>query len=71
MLALLARRFGDVDLADDAVQDALVAGRSRPGGPASRPTPPGWLYTVAHNRAIDRLRRAAASAPATAARRPS
>jgi RNA polymerase sigma-70 factor (ECF subfamily) len=61
VLALLAARFGDVDLADDSVQDALVQAvetwqeRGIPGNP------PGWLYTVAHNRMVDRLRRAAAA----------
>lgn len=61
VLALLAARFGDLDLADDSVQDALVrAVETWPaqGVPAN---PPGWLYTVAHNCAIDRLRRAAAA----------
>lgn len=58
MLALLAARLNDVDLADDSVQDALVTALStwtRDGVPAN---PPGWLYTVAYHRAIDRLRRA-------------
>lgn len=57
MLALLARRFGDLDLADEAVQDALAtAARTWPvdGIPSN---PAAWLFTVARNRAIDRLRR--------------
>ena len=61
VLALLARRFGDVDLADESVQDALVeAARVWPvqGVPAN---PPGWLLTVAKHKAIDRLRRAASA----------
>jgi RNA polymerase sigma-70 factor (ECF subfamily) len=57
VLALLAHRFGDLDLADEAVQDALLAAASWEAVPAN---PAGWLYTVAHNRAVDRLRRAAA-----------
>ena len=57
VLALLAHRFGDLDLADEAVQDALLAAASWTSVPAN---PAGWLYTVAHNRAVDRLRRAAA-----------
>jgi RNA polymerase sigma-70 factor (ECF subfamily) len=59
VLALLARRFGDVDLADDAIQDALLeAARTWPavGEPAN---PAGWLLAVARRKAIDRLRRAA------------
>ncbi|MEO8261240.1 MAG: sigma-70 family RNA polymerase sigma factor [Pseudolysinimonas sp.] len=57
VLALLAARFSSVDLADDCVQDALVqavetwSDQGIPANPAS------WLYTVAHNRIIDRLRR--------------
>jgi len=53
VLALLASRFG-LDAADDAVQDALVEAlnwRAVPDNPAA------WLYTVARNRAIDRIRR--------------
>jgi len=57
VLALLAHRFGDLDLADEAVQDALLAAASWEAVPAN---PAGWLYTVAHNRAVDLLRRAAA-----------
>ena len=58
MLALLTHRFG-LDVADDAVQDALVEALNWavvPGNPAA------WLYTVARNRAVDRVRREAAAA---------
>ncbi|CAO1653082.1 RNA polymerase ECF family sigma subunit [Salinibacterium sp. NYA9b] len=58
MLALLTHRFG-LDVADDAVQDALVEALnwgSVPDNPAA------WLYTVARNRAVDRVRREAAAA---------
>ncbi len=55
--ALLAHRFGDLDLADEAVQDALLAAAQWTVVPAN---PAAWLHTVAYNRAIDRLRRAAA-----------
>ncbi len=57
MLALLASRFG-LDVADEAVQDALVEAlkwSSPPDNPAA------WLYTVARNRAVDRVRRAASA----------
>jgi len=57
VIALLAHRFGDLDLADESVQDALLAAAQWQVVPAN---PAGWLYTVAHNRAVDRLRRAAA-----------
>lgn len=58
VIALLAHRFGDLDLADESVQDAVVAALDWDEVPAN---PAAWLYTVAHNRAVDRLRRAAAA----------
>ncbi|PZF81253.1 RNA polymerase sigma factor [Jiangella anatolica] len=61
VLALLAARFDDVDLADDCVQDALVQAVETWTAQGIPANPPGWLYTVAHNRAVDRLRRAAAA----------
>jgi RNA polymerase sigma-70 factor (ECF subfamily) len=57
VLALLARQFGDVDLAEDAVQDGLVeATRTWPdaGVPDN---PAAWLFAVARRRALDALRR--------------
>ncbi|GAA4697938.1 RNA polymerase sigma factor [Nocardioides conyzicola] len=57
VLALLAGRLGDLDLADEAVQDALVeAVRTWPtqGVPDN---PAGWLMTVARRKALDRIRR--------------
>jgi RNA polymerase sigma-70 factor (ECF subfamily) len=56
VLALLARRYGDVDLAEEAVQDALLhAWRTWPrdGVPAN---PTGWLLVAARRAAVDRLR---------------
>lgn len=56
-VATLARHFGDISLAEDAVQDAFVTALSRwpregvPGNPA------GWIVTTARNRAIDVVRR--------------
>lgn len=61
VLSVLASRFGDLDLADDAVQDALVdATRTWPrdGVPGN---PGGWLMTAARNRATDRLRKQASA----------
>jgi RNA polymerase sigma-70 factor, ECF subfamily len=60
VLALLARRFG-IDLAEEAVQDALAeAARIWPEqGPPTNP--PAWLMTVAKRKAIDRLRREASA----------
>ena len=59
-VAILIGHFGDIDLAEDAVQDAfLVALRTWPerGIP---PSPAGWIVTTARNRAVDHLRREAA-----------
>jgi RNA polymerase sigma-70 factor (ECF subfamily) len=51
--------FGDITLAEDAVQDAFVVASDlwrREGMP---PNPGGWIVTTARNRAIDDLRRSA------------
>ena len=59
VLANVATRYRDIDLAEEAVQDALVeALRTWPekGVPDN---PPGWISTVAQRRAIDRIRRRA------------
>jgi RNA polymerase sigma-70 factor, ECF subfamily len=61
-VAVLVRRFGDIDLAEEAVQEAFevaVERWPRTGAPAS---PAGWIITTAGNRAIDRLRREAVRA---------
>jgi RNA polymerase sigma-70 factor (ECF subfamily) len=56
-VAALVRAFGDIDLAEEAVQDAFTVACERwpsTGLPAS---PAGWIITTARHRAIDRLRR--------------
>ncbi len=56
-LAILAPALGDVELAEDAVQEACAAALERwprDGAPAN---PGAWLLTTARNRAIDRIRR--------------
>ena len=56
-VAVLVRVFGDIDLAEEAVQDAFTtAVASWPGG-GLPPAPAGWIITTARHRAIDRLRR--------------
>lgn len=58
-VAVLVRFLGDIDLAEEAVQDAFTTAlRTWPerGVPAS---PAGWIITTARRRAIDRLRREA------------
>jgi RNA polymerase sigma-70 factor (ECF subfamily) len=60
MLGVLARRLGDLDLAEDALQEALAEALKRwpdDGVPANAA---GWLVTTAWRKAIDRLRRDAA-----------
>jgi RNA polymerase sigma-70 factor (ECF subfamily) len=57
VVASLARRFGDLDIAEDAAGEALLAAVEqwpRDGIPAN---PGGWLTTTAVHRAIDRIRR--------------
>ncbi len=58
VLALLAGRFGDVDLADDAVQEALIEAATTWPSEATPANPAAWLNTVARRKAIDMLRRA-------------
>ncbi|BCJ47320.1 RNA polymerase subunit sigma-24 [Actinoplanes ianthinogenes] len=57
-VAILTRAFGDLDLAEDAVQDAFAAAVRRWPVEGRPPSPTGWILTTARNRAIDRLRRA-------------
>lgn len=58
-VATLARIFGDIGLAEDAVQDAFVVAMGRWAADGVPPNPAGWVITTARNRAIDRLRRTA------------
>ena len=63
MLATLIRLTGDIDRAEDALHDAVVAAADswRRDGVPDRPG--AWLTTVARNKALDRLRREARRAP--------
>jgi RNA polymerase sigma-70 factor (ECF subfamily) len=57
-IAILGRVLGDLDLAEDAVQDAFVRAAERwprDGVPAN---PGAWILTTARNRAVDVIRRA-------------
>jgi RNA polymerase sigma-70 factor (ECF subfamily) len=58
-VAVLVRVFGDIDVAEDAVQDAFAAAVERWPSAGLPPSPAGWIITTARNRAIDRLRREA------------
>jgi RNA polymerase sigma-70 factor (ECF subfamily) len=53
----LIRVLGDVDLAEDAVQDAFTIALERWARDGLPPNPGGWITTTARNRALDRLRR--------------
>ncbi|MDX6546879.1 MAG: polymerase sigma-70 factor, subfamily [Gaiellales bacterium] len=59
-VALLTRVLGDIDLAEDAVQDAYTTAVARWPVDGVPDNPRAWIVTVARNRAIDRLRRARA-----------
>jgi len=57
VVASLVRRFGDIDLAEDAAAEALLTAVERWSVDGVPPNPGGWLTTTAGNRAIDRIRR--------------
>ena len=56
-VAILVRRFKDIDMAEEAVQDAFVEATARWPVSGVPPSPAGWIVTTARNRLIDRLRR--------------
>jgi RNA polymerase sigma-70 factor (ECF subfamily) len=58
-VAVLIRHFGDIETAEEAVQDAFAEAVRRWPTAGLPPSPAGWIITTARNRAIDRLRREA------------
>jgi len=56
-VATLIRLFGDVDVAEEAVQEAFVIASERWPVDGIPPVPAGWILTTAKRKAIDRLRR--------------
>jgi RNA polymerase sigma-70 factor (ECF subfamily) len=56
-VSVLVRLFGDIDVAEEAVQEAFLAAVERWPSSGLPPSPVGWIVTTARNRAIDRLRR--------------
>jgi RNA polymerase sigma-70 factor, ECF subfamily len=58
-VAVLVRVFGDIHIAEEAVQDAFAEAVRRWPATGLPPSPAGWIITTARNRAIDRLRREA------------
>jgi RNA polymerase sigma-70 factor (ECF subfamily) len=57
IVASLVRRFGDIDIAEEAAGEALLAAVEKWPADGVPPNPGGWLTTTAGNRAIDKLRR--------------
>ncbi|MGW5641375.1 RNA polymerase sigma factor [Saccharopolyspora sp. NPDC003752] len=56
-VAVLVRFFGDIDIAEEAVQDAFATAVAKWPSAGLPPSPAGWIITTARNRAVDRLRR--------------
>jgi RNA polymerase sigma-70 factor (ECF subfamily) len=56
-VAVLVRVFGDIDVAEEAVQDAFATAVASWPDSGVPPAPAGWIITTARNRAVDRLRR--------------
>jgi RNA polymerase sigma-70 factor (ECF subfamily) len=56
-VAILIRVVGDIDLAEDAVQEAFAVALRKWPADGLPPNPGGWITTTARNRALDRLRR--------------
>jgi RNA polymerase sigma-70 factor, ECF subfamily len=56
-VATLVRLLGNIDLAEEAVQDAFAVALDRWPRTGLPPNPGGWIATTARNRAIDRIRR--------------
>jgi RNA polymerase sigma-70 factor (ECF subfamily) len=58
-VSVLVRAFGDIELAEDGVQDAFAVAAIRWPADGFPPSPAGWIITTARHRIIDRLRREA------------
>lgn len=61
-VSVLVRLCGDIDLAQEAVQDAFTLALERWPASGPPPSPIGWIITAAKNKVIDRLRREASRA---------
>lgn len=57
VVAAVTRRFGDLDIAEDATAEAFATAVERWAADGVPPNPGGWLTTTANHKAIDRLRR--------------
>jgi RNA polymerase sigma-70 factor (ECF subfamily) len=56
-VGILTRALGDLELAEDAVQDAFTTALERWPREGNPRNPAAWIVTTAKNRAIDRIRR--------------
>lgn len=59
IVAGLARRFGDLDIAEETAAEAFAIAVTRWAADGVPPNPAGWLTMTAHRKAIDRVRREA------------
>lgn len=57
VVASLTRRFGDLDIAEEAAADAFATAVERWPADGIPPNPGAWLTTTANHKAIDRIRR--------------
>ena len=57
MVASLAKRFGDLDVAEEAAAEAFATAVERWSADGVPPNPGAWLTTTANRKAIDRIRR--------------
>jgi RNA polymerase sigma-70 factor, ECF subfamily len=57
VVATLARQFGDLDIAEEAVAEAFTTAVERWPADGVPPSPGGWLTTTARRKALDRIRR--------------
>jgi RNA polymerase sigma-70 factor (ECF subfamily) len=56
-VSVLVRAFGDIDLAEEGVQEAFAVAAERWAAEGLPPSPAGWIITTARRKILDRLRR--------------